>query len=159
MSLNDVYTISQILASVAVVASLVFVGQQVRQANHMMRAEAMRNHADKFQSVSRAMFEIPGMAPLIAKGFDGMGAFDAVERMQFINIIMWILRIAEELHLQFEAGLIERDLWDANCRIWVRTFQGKGPREAFELRRELFTPKFQAFFDDLVSRPDGKSLY
>jgi len=159
MTLNDVYTITQILAALAVVASLVFVGLQVRLANHMMRAEAMRNHADKFQSVSRAMFEIPGMAPLFAKGFDGMASFDAVERMQFINIVMWILRIAEELHLQFEEGLIERDLWDANCRIWVRTFQGKGPREAFEVRRELFTPKFQTFFDDLVSRPDGKSLY
>lgn len=159
MSLNDIYLLSQIIAAVAIVASLLFVGLQVRQTNRMMREAASRNHAEKFQSVSRAMFEVPIMAPLLAKGLDGMEALNPVERMQFVNLTSWVLRIFEELHRQFEAGLIDKPWWEANTRVWARTFKAAGPRAAFELRRDAYSPAFQKFLDDLVARTEDKPLY
>jgi hypothetical protein len=159
MSLNDVYLISQIIAAIALVASLLFVGLQVRQANRMMREAAIRNHAEKLQSVSRAMFEVPIMAPLLDKAIGGLDALTPVERMQFVNMISWVLRIFEELHRQYEAGEIDKAQWAANSRVWARTVKSPGPRAVYELRRDNHAPKFQAYLDDLLTRIDDKPLY
>lgn len=152
--------IIQMIANIAVIATLIFVALQVRMGVRMLRDAAVRNHNEKHQSVSRAMFENPQLADLWVRGSrDGLASLSDAERAQFVNFFMYVLRVWEELFLQQRSGLMDNALWSANVRILRDTHQMRGAQEAWAVRRHLFTQAFQDFYDAYASAGEAKPLY
>jgi hypothetical protein len=69
-----------------------FVGFQIRQYNQMMRDTAIRRHAERIQSVSKAMFEVPDLADIWLRGGEDFGKLSAEERVRFINLYVYVMR-------------------------------------------------------------------
>ncbi len=157
--LDTIYTLSQILAALAVIGSLIFVGLQVRQSNKMMRDAAIRNHAEKFQEISRVMFESPGLAELWAKGGSDYASLDQVERIRFVNFVMWFMRILEELMVQHEQGLMDKDMWEANINIGRDALSLPGALKVYDIRKHNFSSRFQSFHAALTGRGAARALY
>lgn len=142
-------TIIQVGANLAVVASVLFLVFQSRLAIRMLREAAERNHMDKHQSVSRMISENPQLAELWSRGSRaGIAALTEPERVQFVNFFTYVLRIWEELFLQKERGLVDQQIWSANVRILRDTKAARGARDAWSVRRHLFTDAFQRFYDE-----------
>lgn len=94
MTLETISTFIQMVANIAVIVSLVFVALQVRMGVKMLRDAAMRNHNEKHQSVSRAVFENPQLAELWIRGSkNGLADLSDAERAQFVNFYMYVLRV------------------------------------------------------------------
>ena len=104
MTLDQIAIVSQIVAAVGVIGSLIFVGLQVRQSNRMMRDGAIRHHAERIQSISRALFDSSDLAGIWLKGGDDLDKLSPEERVRFINLYLYVLRVWEQLHLQKEMG-------------------------------------------------------
>jgi hypothetical protein len=159
MTLETLNTYGQLIANIAVVVTLIFVAVQLRLSVKMMRHQAMTNHAEKFQSISRMMVEADGVAELWVKGRAGMHDLTDGERARYVNLYCYMLRAIEELHLQHRAGLVDQTFWDSSIQILRDAHPLAGPQEVWALRRHIFTPAFQAFVEDYV-RPDAaRPLY
>ena len=159
MTLEEIGILSNIAAALAVMGSLIFVGLQVRQANRMMKDAAIRLHAEKIQSISQAMFEVPGLADVFARGGADISKLSLEERIRFINFCTYILRILEQLHLQREMGLMDKELWEANIKIIRDIHQLPGFASAWEIRRHTLSVRFQKFYEHYVKAGEAKSLY
>jgi hypothetical protein len=160
MTLESMNAIIQMIANIAVIASLIFVALQVRMGVRMLRDAAVRNHNEKHQSVSRAMFENPQLAELWVRGSrDGLAILTDAERAQFVNFYMYVLRVWEELFLQQRSGLMDNELWAANVQILRDTHQMRGAQEAWAVRKHLFTRAFQDFYEDYAVSGEAKPLY
>lgn len=157
MSLGQISVLVQVGANLAVVASVLFLAVQARLGIRMLRDAAQRNHMDKAQSVSRMIAENPQLAELWARGSKiGTSKLSEAERVQFINFFTHVLRIWEELFLQHQRGLIDKEMWEANARILRDTKPMAGARDAWATRRHLFTEAFQNFYesqDNAQARP------
>jgi hypothetical protein len=150
MKLQEIGALVQIGANVAVLASVLFLAVQARLGIRMLKDAAQRNHMDKAQSVSRMLAENPQLAELWARGSKaGLAMLNEAERVQFVNFITCILRIWEELFLQHQRGLIDEETWQANMLIVRDTKPMRGARDAWAVRRHLFTEAFQQFFESL----------
>jgi len=150
MSLQEISALVQIGANVAVLASVLFLAVQARLGIQMLKDAAQRNHMDKAQSVSRMIAENPQLAELWARGSKvGIAKLNEAERVQFVNFVTHILRIWEELFLQHQRGLIAEEMWQANMLIVRDTKPLPGARDAWAVRRHLFTEAFQDFFEAL----------
>lgn len=148
MSLQDISTLVQIGANVAVLASVIFFAVQARVGIQMLRDAAQRNHMDKHQNISRMMAENPQLAELWSRGSRiGTAKLSDPERAQFINFFTYVLRIWEELFLQHRRGLIDEKTWRANARIICDTKAMRGAKDGWATRRHLFTEAFQRFYD------------
>jgi len=160
MTLEEIAIVSQIVSSGGVIASLIFVGFQVRQSNQMMGDTAIRHHAERIQSVSKAMFEAPDLADIWLRGGEGLGKLSAEERVRFINLNLYVLRIWEQLHLQKERGMMDVQMWDANINI-LRDIHHQLPGTAavWGLKRHLFSRRFQDFYESFVATGEGQTLY
>lgn len=146
--MQEINTLIQIGANVAVVASVLFLASQSRLGIQMLREAAERNHMDKHQSVSRMIAENSQLAELWARGSAaGTAKLTDAERVQFINFFTYVLRIWEELFLQHRRGLIDNAMWTANVRILRDTKDLPGARDGWAVRRHLFTDAFQHFYD------------
>ena len=55
MEVQDIYFVSEIFAAIAVVASLIFVGVQLRQNTNAVRYDANQRNAASFQSMIMAV--------------------------------------------------------------------------------------------------------
>ena len=80
MTLDQIAIVGQIVAAVGVIGSLIFVGLQVRQSNQVMRDSAIRHHAERIQSISRALFDSPDLAGIWLKGGDDLDKLSSEER-------------------------------------------------------------------------------
>ena len=150
MSLQGIGALVQIGANVAVLASVLFLAVQASLGIQMLKDAAQRNHMDKAQSVSRMLAENPQLAELWARGSKvGVAKLNDAERVQFVNFLTYVLRIWEELFLQHQRGLIDEDMWQANMLIVRDTKPMPGARDAWAVRRHLFTEAFQQFFESL----------
>lgn len=160
MTLQDASTIIQMIANSAVIASLIFVVLQVRLGVRMLRDNAVRNHTDKVQSVSRMLSENPQLCDLWARGSTGgLETLSDAERVQFVNFYTHVLRVWEELYLQYKSGLMDNALWSANMNILRDTHTMRGAREAWAVRRHLFTQAFQDFYEAYAASGEARPLY
>ncbi len=160
MTLESMNTIIQMVANIAVIASLIFVALQVRMGVRMLRDAAVRNHNEKHQSISRAVFENPQLADLWVRGSQGgLASLSDAERAQFVNFYMYVLRVWEELFLQQRSGLMDNALWAANVQILRDTHQMRGAQEAWAVRKHLFTEDFQDFYESYAAQGEARPLY
>jgi hypothetical protein len=159
ISLQEISALVQIGANLAVLASVLFLAVQARLGIQMLKDAAQRNHMDKAQSVSRMIAENPQLAELWARGSKlGIAKLNEAERVQFVNFLTYVLRIWEELFLQHQRGLIDEEMWQANARIVCDTKPMPGARDAWAVRRHLFTEAFQQFFESL-DNAQARPLY
>lgn len=157
--LQTINIYGQLLASFAVVATLIFVAVQVRISVAMIRHQAMSDHAEKFQSISRMMVEGDGVAELWIKAKDGMKPLTDVERARYVNLSCYMLRAIEELFLQHRAGLVDKAFWESSIRILKDAQALAGPQEVWAVRRHIFMPDFRAFVDGYVVDGEARALY
>lgn len=150
----------QMAANVAVLASLIFVALQVRMGVEMLRDAAVRNHLEKTQSISRLLAENAQLAYLWSRGSTGgLASLTDGERVQFVNFCTFMFRTMEELHMQHTRGKMDNALYLSNITIFRDVHQLRGAAEAWQVRRHLFTPAFQTFFESYVTSGEAKPLY
>lgn len=132
MSLEQVAFVAQIVASVAVVLSLVFVGFQVRQGTAALERGEHNSTMAQWTVIRMAIAQHRDIAELMTAGLDGDCPLDA----------------ADQLRLE---QMLQENAWAA-FHIWDRTRRGVFPVGTFEmtggalLRNILKTPRGEAWW-------------
>ena len=102
----------QILGMFAIVASLIFVGLQLQQTQHIAEAEAYQARAATSIELSAMAASSPeftsGTAKLYAGNVDELTAQEKVSLEYFFGAEMTVY---ENQHFQFEAGYLPKDHW------------------------------------------------
>jgi hypothetical protein len=112
MSFEQVSYLAQILASVGVIVSLVFVGLQIRQNTGALQRNEHNSTMEQWTVVRMAIAKDRDIAELMTAGLHGERALDA----------------ADQLRLE---QMLSENLW-ASFHIWERTERGIFPKGTFE---------------------------
>lgn len=121
MSLENLSYLAQVAAAVGVIASLVFVGLQIRQNTHALSHTEQNTTQGEWSAIRMAVVQSRELAELMTAGLAGERELDAAER------------------LRLETFLAEH-LW-AGFHLWRRTVRGVFPAGTFEhVARALITP-------------------
>jgi hypothetical protein len=134
MPLEQLSYLAQIVASLGVVVSLVFVGLQVRQNTAALTRNEHNSTMEQWSVIRMAIAQHRDLAELVTSSLDGGRALDAADRMrleQFLEEYAW-----------------------ASFHIWDRTQRGVFPAGTFEqtagprLVRVLATERGRAWWAD-----------
>lgn len=128
MSLEHAFFISQIMASVAIVASLIFVGLQVRDTTTALQRDEHNSTMAQWTVIRMAIARNRDIAELMTGGLSGERVLDR----------------ADQLRLE---QLLQENAW-ACFHIWDRTQRGVFPKGTFELTGG-------AYFCGLLRSPRG----
>jgi hypothetical protein len=150
VTLEDVYYISQSIASVAVVGSLIYVGLQVRYAERSQRGQMQQARADRASAAS-----LTGASAELARIWMKGGAGDAdltpIEFTQWLLLTRAAFLSGEDSVLQYKAGLLSKETYDTYV-AGVRFYMAKpGFRGAWKLQRMQFGTAFRAFGDSMIN--------
>jgi hypothetical protein len=113
MSLEQISYAAQIVASVGVVVSLIFVGWQIRQNTGALQRNEHNSTMEQWTVIRQAIAQHRDIAELMTAGLKGERVLDA----------------ADQLRLEM---LLNESGW-ASFHIWERTSRGIFPKGTFEL--------------------------
>jgi hypothetical protein len=150
VTLEHIFYISQIIASVAVVCSLIYVGLQVRYAERSQRGMMQQARADRTSAGSLAVAD-PELARIWMKGGAGDADFTPVEFTQWLMLTRSAFLSGEDSVLQYKAGLLSKETYDTYVS-GVRFYMASpGFRAAWKMHRMQFGSEFRAFGDAMLN--------
>ena len=112
MSLEQWSYVAQILGTVAIVVSLIFVGLQIRQNTSVLERNEHNSTMAQWTVIRQAIATNRDIAELMTAGLQGERALDAADRLRLEN-------------------MLQENAW-ASFHIWDRTQRGVFPPGTFE---------------------------
>ena len=151
MPLEDAYFISQIVAAVAIVASLIFVGVQLAQSTKAQRAAIEQGRADRSTAMYAAWLE-PQHAALIERVMAGDPNLTAAELLRAQFFFRSVMINFEEAMLQQKAGLMHETAW-ATTRSAMKVYSRyAGFQALWHMLRPTYSAEMTSAVDALMDR-------
>jgi len=151
MPLEQIFYLSQSIAAVAVVASLLYLAQQVRQAERVQRATMQQGRADRTSQAALAIAS-PELARVLQKGMAGDAELSHEEFTQWMMICRALFLSGEDSLLQHQAGLLSDAAFDsyvAGVKFYMST---PGFRVAWKLSEDQFGNDFRSFANSILAK-------
>ena len=151
MTLEAASYLSQIVAVVAVLASLVFVGYQIRQNTRALKATSHHAITDSFNAINNLIYSDPRLARLWRLGLAGADELNEDERTSVSFMMLANMRIFETLHYQYSNGTLDKKLFDAELKTlkWVVS-KNPGFLAWWADNPISLSAEFRAFIDGLI---------
>ena len=149
MTLEQMSFLAQIISAVAVIASLVFVGFQLRRATAAIRATSSQAHWGLYTDLVRSIIDNADFARTWSIGLTDPKALPEEEWVRFVAYAGAIFRMYESSRVQWLNGRLDDEHWHTIERQATDFGHLPGLRAAWELRCHWFSPEFRAWFEGL----------
>lgn len=151
MSLEHIFYLSQSIAAVAVIASLLYLAQQVRQAERVQRATMQQGRADRTSQASLASAN-PELARVFRKGAAGDPELTRDEFTQWMLMCRALFLSGEDSFLQHETGMLSDGAFNSYVAGVKFYFSMPGMRVAWKLSEGQFGSDFRAFGNAMLAQ-------
>jgi hypothetical protein len=147
MTLEDIYLVTQIIAAIAVIGSLLYVGTQLKQNTTALQAGARTAALDGDLSLIALTVENPKLIALLSKP-----NMDDNEMTQLYMYLLSVLRLRERDWLQYRAGVLDERTWKTYEGSIIGTFCYTNSRKwwNYVAKSEFFDTEFKKRVSDLL---------
>lgn len=156
MSISDLGSLGEFVASIAVFASVIYLAMQIRaqEGEQKQRAAAALAHA--WSDAGRPIAENAEVAEIFARGIDDYNALRDTEKLRFGAIMTGMLKAYEAIYYLREEGALEEEAWLTTADMVGRLCRASGFNGYWAGRDTMFRP---AFRDELIGaqRSDSPS--
>ena len=152
-----VAAIAESLGALGVIASLIFVGLQVRADAKARRAQTVHQQAEAHSRILADVANNGELAEILARDSRDPSLLDEVEQIRFINILGNLFRVYENSFLQHKLGQLDAAVWRGISVALDQTISLPGIADWW--RRSppgMFTPEFQSFIESKDSIPPSR---
>jgi len=159
MTLEEFNYIAEIIASIAVIASLIYVALQVRQNTAATQASSRVAWVDTLNDVVGLISSAPNLADILHRGANGLSNLKDREILQFSawldqNFIMY-----ETYYFQWKAGVLDARLWSIYRHAIADFMLQSGQQEWWETRRHWFDQEFQQYVNEVMGTEKAKPMH
>jgi len=159
MTLADLGNIGEIVGAIGVIASLIYVGMEVRRNTKALRAQA---HETVVSGYMAAIQLFSDHAETSAKGFtssfEEFRNFSDGEKLIIFGAFYGFFKHFEQIHAQYRQGLIGADEWESWNEHIRMQFHQPGPQWWWKLRRGSFAKPFRAYLENSAP-PEMRSMF
>jgi hypothetical protein len=136
----------ELVAFLAVIASLIFVGLQLRQSHAIALADQYQARAEAFQNLILSLQESGMSFSSVYKLPDEM---TPEERRTSENVARWAWTQYDNHYYQYEAGFLDDESWKAAILRIQRLYSACSQREIWARSRPAFRKSFVDIVDSL----------
>lgn len=152
MTLEQIFQISQVVAALGVIASMVFVGLQVRGNAKALRSATAQAVQDNYSQFFTSVACSPSALAAHLKGFVDGSSLTDLERAQFVAISMAFLSDAQNAFHQWKEGHLADELWACWEALLMNLVNTPGGAAFWRERSYIFGKHFQDEVKNIMSR-------
>src|SRR5204862_6429884 len=119
MNWEAVSAVSQLVGSIAVVFSVLYLGIQVHRSTRVAKLATQDSAATALRDVTKPLMENAELERIWRVGLEDLSALSAEERARFFHAAYQWLKAFEAIHFHYVSGLMDRQLWEG----WRGLFQ------------------------------------
>ena len=153
MSLEQAAFVSQIVSAVAVIASLIFVGFQLRQNTKSIKAATSQSHSAQYQQVISCIVMDGEVARLWRVGLNGLDGCNDDERVRFFGLVSILFRFYESSRTQWRHGQLDKEHWHTIEQQAISLRGQPGIETWWSSRRYWHSEDFRNWFENLKPAP------
>ena len=142
MDIMELGAIGELVGGVAVIATLVFVGLQVRQSNDLERTETLRAFARDWSLAVVEPLREADSADLIRRGNGRFEDLEETGKVQFFGYYGQVFFLAQELFLLNARGRVDPVLVDQIDGVILSFLTMLGVEQWYDLSRAFMSPPF-----------------
>jgi len=144
MKIADWKELAELIGIVAIVASLLFVGLQLKQGHEIALATQYQARAEATQNLHLAGFEPDWTIPALRnKVSDDVSARD-------INLWLWFWIQMDNHYYQYQAGFLEESAWRAQLKNIEEAYSYCNARFVYEWRKKGLRSEFVEIVESRV---------
>lgn len=151
MSLENFYYISQIVASFAVLASLIYLALQTRLTAKNQQAIIRQNRATRLMDLNARQCDSV-LADVMGKGLSGEEGLTRIEMRQFKRLIAALCYNLEDSFYQHAEGQLPPSAFVSVTNGATILLSSPGFRVAWKASRNAYAPEFSKFMDEILAR-------
>ena len=146
MNWEAVAAITEIVGTIAVVVSIVYLSIQIRSQSRESRIASVHELNESFRNAITS-FQNPGLADLFARAKDDFESLPEAERLQFISMVQGIMRVWEDAYHQHKERRLNDRVWNAMVVQFSAYLSLRGVRSVWAIRKMAYSEDFRAFVD------------
>ena len=143
---------TQLLGGIGVIASMIYVGIQIRNNSRAVRAATNLQISHTQTSSLYNMASNADLAELVVRGGGDFAALKGLDRARFRFHAMFVLTFNQNIFFQHKIGTLTGDDWDSFSGDLVSYFDMPGARAAWPTYKKRFNTKFQAHVNQIVEQ-------
>lgn len=156
MSLEQLSFLAQILSAFIVMASLIFVGLQLKHAASAIRVSASQAHSECYTDLAKCVIDSPDFARIWRVGLADPAALKDDEWVRFVAYVNALFRLYESSRVQWLNGRLDEEHWRTVEHQVADFWPMPGLQAAWKVRGHGFSSEFRDWFDNYV--PDDGTL-
>jgi hypothetical protein len=145
MSWEAIDAISQLVSSIAVVFSLLYLALQVHRSTRVAKIAAQDSAATALRDVTKPFMENAELARIWQVGLENFGALSPADQARFFHAAYQFLKAFETIHFHYVYGLLDLQLWEGWRELLRHYAVAPGIAHYWNLRHDLFSERFQTF--------------
>ncbi len=154
-----VVAVSEAVAAVGVILSLVYVGAQVRQGTMEARVGMLRSIVNELGRVHDSLSEHGDLAEIVVRGFTGYGGLSVVERARMSSYLAHMFKLFEQLYALHTAGGMPAEDWAGLERAIADIGAYPGVQEWWTTRRHWMRADFGRYVEQLGQSPGQANIF
>ena len=141
MDIQTLGSLGEFVGSIAVLITVLYLAVQIRQTG---KATRQRSHSDilsRRQQLLRLITEDRDFIELWSKG-SAREELDSIDAQRFTTFALSLMSHLQDVYIQYQAGLITREVWEAEQTVVATTLTQPGFRDWWAHGKQFFTPSF-----------------
>ena len=159
ITISDLGSLGEFVGAIAVIASLIYVGAQIKQNTKAVRISTTQSHLEVWNDVVSNFCQSQELASIYSRGISDISILDEAEKVQFFAQLGLIFRYYESSYLQREIHALDDRLWEGLHETLKDTLFYPGARQWWYVRRHWFYKDFRAVVDEVAARGGGQAMY
>lgn len=145
MSWEAINAISELISSIAVVFSLLYLALQVHRSTRVAKIAAQDSAATALRDVTKPFMESAELSRIWQVGLEDISALSPADQVRFFHAAYQFLKAFETIHFHYVYGLLDLQLWEGWRELLRHYAVAPGIAHYWTLRHYLFSARFQRF--------------
>jgi hypothetical protein len=149
MNWDAINAVSQLISSIAVVVSVLYLAVQLRGSTRVARVAAMDAAAAALRDVTKPFMENAELARIWRIGLEDLEALPPEDQARFFHAAHQFLKALETIHYHYVYGLLDSQLWAGWRELLQHYVATPGINHYLTLRGAVFSERFCKFIGEL----------
>jgi hypothetical protein len=149
MNWDAISAVSQLVGSIAVVVSVLYLAVQLRSSTRVARVAAMDAAAAALRDVTKPFMENAELARIWRTGLENLETLSPDEQARFFHAAHQFLKALETIHYHYVYGLLDTQLWAGWRDLLHHYIACPGIRFYLTRRGDVFSERFRNFISEL----------
>ena len=159
ITISELGSIGEFVSAIAVVASLIYVGIQLRQNTAAIKITTAQVFTDTWNNYIRTLNLAPELADIFYRGLTGTSTLKGPEITQFYSFLSQAFTTYQSFFMQRKKGVVDEGYWNTYVHAIHDLMSCEGAREYWSHRRHWYAEEFQDYVNGTYSEEVTNQMY